>query len=102
MVEVIVYVPACIWLYVAYHHRRAERDALELVVCVMQAYGTVVYFAPEVLSGMPSASVDTDWSFTPYYLKYFWPPFYYGVIVCQALVIALTFHMALKNAMRDV
>mmetsp|Transcript_22957 Transcript_22957/g.42195 ORF Transcript_22957/g.42195 Transcript_22957/m.42195 type:complete len:237 (-) Transcript_22957:61-771(-) len=72
MVELILYVPACIWLYIAYHHRRPERDALELVVCVMQAYGTIVYFAPEVLSGMPSASVDKDLSFTPYYLKYFW------------------------------
>mmetsp|Transcript_50079 Transcript_50079/g.119139 ORF Transcript_50079/g.119139 Transcript_50079/m.119139 type:complete len:234 (-) Transcript_50079:83-784(-) len=71
-VEILAYVPACIWLYVAYHQGRPERDALELIVVVMQIYGTIVYFVPEALSGMPSASVDWEMTFSPYYLKYFW------------------------------
>lgn len=69
--ELFVYGPMCIYLYYAIHHRRPERDVLEVATCVCQLFGTVVYLIPEVITGNPSF-IKFEWVLTPVMLKDFW------------------------------
>lgn len=62
----------CIFLYWAFQNRHPARDALELLVCATQVYGTVMYIGQEIISGGRNLELDYFFTFSLHYTVYFW------------------------------
>jgi hypothetical protein len=96
--ELFVYGPLCVYLYMAYHKRYPSRDAVELVVCVCQLFGTIVYLGQEVISGMTSMEVDWDFTFTYRMLKNFW----FAVVIGNSIWLIVPTYLGVKSFNRIV
>jgi hypothetical protein len=81
LMELCVKGPLCVVLYWAFQVRHPMRDALELITCVTQAYGTIVYLGQEAISGARNLDVDYKLSFTAHYLFYFWFAIIFGCVL---------------------
>ena len=84
IIELVVYMPVCIWLYWAYYKGKSYRASLEVFVSSFQLYGTLVYWLSEHLNGYKNFTwVDWNLEFTLNHLFYFW----FAVVVGIALWI---------------
>jgi len=89
--------PLCLLVYRAYHRGSPSRDILEVIVCVLQLYGMIIYLGQEVLTGGKSFQVDKDFTFSRDALVYFWFAVVFGNAVY--FIFPVTFG---ANAMRRI
>ena len=88
VLELVVYFPACVWLYWAYWTGKAYRASLEVFVCAFQLYGTLVYLMQEHYNGYKSFNwLDSKLEFTVNHLFYFW---FAVVIGCSLWIVVPT------------
>ena len=92
-IELYVKGPLAIYLYYCYHAGRPERDVVEVVTGVTQAYGTLVWLLPDVLSRGAKGNFAVDWrlTFSFHHLVYFW----FSVVAAGAvLYVAVPLYLA--------
>lgn len=81
LMELLVKGPLCVVLYWLFLTRNPMRDGLEFFTCVTQAYGTIVYYGQEIITGAKNLDVDYKLTFTPHYLLYFWFAIFFGCVL---------------------
>ena len=81
--ELTVKGPLCVLLYFGYHASAAWRDPLELLVCALQFYGTLMFAGTEVVQGMPN--VWRGWAVSLDAGLFFW----FGFVACEAIWIVV-------------
>lgn len=64
--------PFSILLYFFFQLRHPFRDPLELVLCVLHCYTTVMYIGQEFMSGGRNLAMDYFFTFSPHYVVEFW------------------------------
>lgn len=72
LMELTIYPVTCILLYRAYWLNASYRRPLEIVVCVGQFYGTVMFVVTEWWNGNPFIVVDRNLEFTVDHFMFFW------------------------------
>lgn len=95
-VEGLVMAPLCVVLYFAFQTRHPARDALELVVCLLQAFGTVMYVGQEAFSGGRNFDLDYFYTLSMHYIIYFWFP----VVIGSAIFFFVPLFLGFKSFQR--
>lgn len=88
--------PLCVLLYWAFQVRHSMRDPLELLVCILQGFGTVIYLGQEIISGGRNMDLDYFYTFSMHYLVYFW----FGVVFGSLLYIVVPGYLGLQAMKR--
>lgn len=95
-VELFLKGPICLLLYRMYHRGSAHRELVEILTCITQIYGTVVYLGQEFVSGF--TNFDPDWAltFSLHHLVYFW----FAIAIGCILYIIVPGYLGLKSYQR--
>lgn len=85
--ELFLYAPLCVWLYVAFYRKAAYRSKLEVCVSTLQLGFTLLYAGQEVLFGFKSVQLPASFaaSLTLHYAFYFW----FAVVIGISLWIVI-------------
>merc|ERR1712000_795742 len=67
--ELLIMGPLCIFLY---YRNRSWRAPLELVVCAIQIFGTIVFTGSEIWEGFPHIPTDFEMTFEQDKVIFFW------------------------------
>ncbi len=70
--ELLIMGPLCILLFYAYCRDKPFRLPLELVVCSIQIFGTIVFTGSEIWEGFPNIPTDFEMTFEKDKVLYFW------------------------------
>ncbi|KAL6062216.1 Cholestenol delta-isomerase [Balamuthia mandrillaris] len=71
-VELFLMSPLCLLTVHAICQRKKWRHLLEIVLCVIQIFGTIVFAGGEIYSGFHNVPADFDFTFTMAEIVYFW------------------------------
>eukprot|EP01060_Flectonema_neradi_P019837 TRINITY_DN27355_c0_g1_i1.p1 TRINITY_DN27355_c0_g1~~TRINITY_DN27355_c0_g1_i1.p1 ORF type:complete len:225 (+),score=21.30 TRINITY_DN27355_c0_g1_i1:72-746(+) len=72
LIELYIMAPLCLLLYLAFKWNLPCKNPLEIIVCVMHAFGAIMFVLPEHLISYKNVAVDYNLEFSLYYLTYFW------------------------------